>query len=311
MAGLDGKVALVTGAGSGIGAAVARRLAADGASLMLRRPRAGDAAAGVAAALGDRAASCAVDVSRRADWEAAVGETVGELGGLDLLVNCAGITRDRTLLKMTDDEWRAVIDVHLTGTWLGCQHAVPAMRDRGGGAIVNISSEARHGVVRPGELRIRQGRHRRPDAHRGARALAPRRSLQRGRPRAGEHADAGRGAGGGQARLAAADSDAPLRGAGRDRRGRRVPGLGRRVVRDRPVRGGRRRNRMELTLDEVQRELQAVAHDFAEREMRPQAAELRRVRGVPVGRSCTRPPSSVSPATTCPRSTAAAASSAC
>src|SRR6476660_5230533 len=82
----------------------------------------GDAAAGVAAELGERAASCAVDVSRRADWEAAVGETVGELGGLDLLVNCAGITRDRTLLKMTDDEWRAVIDVHLTGTWLGCQH---------------------------------------------------------------------------------------------------------------------------------------------------------------------------------------------
>jgi 3-oxoacyl-[acyl-carrier protein] reductase len=144
VAGLDGKVALVTGAGSGIGAAVARRLAADGASLMLA-DLSGDAGAGVAAELGERAASCAVDVSRRADWEAAVGETVGELGGLDLLVNCAGITRDRTLLKMTDDEWRAVIDVHLTGTWLGCQHAVPAMRDRGGGAIVNVSSEARHG----------------------------------------------------------------------------------------------------------------------------------------------------------------------
>ena len=144
MAGLDGKVALVTGAGSGIGAAVARRLAADGASLMLA-DLSGGAGAGVAAELGERAASCAVDVSRRADWEAAVGETVGELGGLDLLVNCAGITRDRTLLKMTDDEWRAVIDVHLTGTWLGCQHAVPAMRYRGGGAIVNVSSEARHG----------------------------------------------------------------------------------------------------------------------------------------------------------------------
>ncbi len=144
MAGVDGKVALVTGAGSGIGAAVARRLAADGASLMLA-DLSGDAGAVVAAELGERAASCAVDVSRRADWEAAVGETVGELGGLDLLVNCAGITRDRTLLKMTDDEWRAVIDVHLTGTWLGCQHAVPAMRDRGGGAIVNVSSEARHG----------------------------------------------------------------------------------------------------------------------------------------------------------------------
>jgi 3-oxoacyl-[acyl-carrier protein] reductase len=140
----DGRVALVTGAGSGIGAEVARRLAADGAALMLA-DLSGEAAAGVAAELGDNAASCAIDVSRRLDWEAAVGETVAELGGLDLLVNCAGITRDRTLLKMTDAEWRAVIDVHLTGTWLGCQHAVPAMRDRGSGAIVNVSSEARHG----------------------------------------------------------------------------------------------------------------------------------------------------------------------
>jgi 3-oxoacyl-[acyl-carrier protein] reductase len=145
VAGFDGRVALVTGAGSGIGAAVARRLAADGASLMLA-DLSGETAAGVAAELGERAASCAVDVSRRTDWEAAVSETVAELGGLDLLVNCAGITRDRTLVKMTDDEWRAVIDVHLTGTWLGCQHAVPAMRERGGGAIVNVSSEARHGA---------------------------------------------------------------------------------------------------------------------------------------------------------------------
>ena len=144
MAGLDGKVALVTGAGSGIGAAVARRLAADGASLMLA-DLSGDAAAGVAAALGDRAASCAVDVSRQGGLGGGGRRDGRRAGGLDLLVNCAGITRDRTLLKMTDDEWRAVIDVHLTGTWLGCQHAVPAMRDRGGGAIVNISSEARHG----------------------------------------------------------------------------------------------------------------------------------------------------------------------
>jgi len=141
---LDGRVAMVTGAGSGIGAAVARRLVAEGASLMMA-DLSGDSAATMAAELGDRAASCAIDVSRRPDWEAAVGETVAELGGLDLLVNCAGITRDRTLLKMTDDEWQAVIDVHLKGTWLGCQHAVPAMRERGGGAIVNVSSEARHG----------------------------------------------------------------------------------------------------------------------------------------------------------------------
>jgi 3-oxoacyl-[acyl-carrier protein] reductase len=143
--GLEGRVALVTGGGSGIGAAVARRLAADGADVMLADLSA-DAASRVAAELPTRCASCAIDVSRRPDWEAAVAEAVAEFGGLDLLVNCAGITRDRTLLKMTDDEWRTVIDVHLTGTWLGCQHAVPAMRERGGGAIVNVSSEARHGA---------------------------------------------------------------------------------------------------------------------------------------------------------------------
>ncbi len=80
-----------------------------------------------------------LDVSQRDSW-ARLTEPI------DILVNNAGITRDRTLTKMDDDDWQAVIDVHLKGTWLGCQHAVPLMRERGGGAIVNISSSGRHGV---------------------------------------------------------------------------------------------------------------------------------------------------------------------
>jgi 3-oxoacyl-[acyl-carrier protein] reductase len=136
------RVAVVTGAGSGIGRAVARRLAADGATVMAA-DLSGEAAAAIAAELGG--ASVRLDVAQRADWQAATEQTVAELGGIDVLVNCAGITRDRTLLKMTDEEWHAVIEVHLTGTWLGCQHAVPVMRERDGGAIVNLSSEARHG----------------------------------------------------------------------------------------------------------------------------------------------------------------------
>jgi 3-oxoacyl-[acyl-carrier protein] reductase len=79
-------------------------------------------------------------VSRRDAWERAVPEIVEALGGLDIVVNNAGITRDRTLLKMTDEEWDAVLGVHLRGTFLGCQHGLAAMKDRGWGRIVNLSS---------------------------------------------------------------------------------------------------------------------------------------------------------------------------
>jgi 3-oxoacyl-[acyl-carrier protein] reductase len=82
------------------------------------------------------------DVAERSSWEA----LMATVGGVDILVNNAGVTRDRSLLKMTDDEWQTVIDIHLKGMWLGCQHVIPSMRERGGGAIVNLSSEARHGA---------------------------------------------------------------------------------------------------------------------------------------------------------------------
>lgn len=136
---LEGRTAIVTGAGSGIGAATARRLAAEGAAVVCA-----DIDADSAAAIADEVGGVArhLDVADRRSWEALVAATAT----IDILVNNAGVTRDRSLLKMTDDEWQTVIDIHLKGMWLGCQHVVPPIRERGGGAIVNLSSEARRGA---------------------------------------------------------------------------------------------------------------------------------------------------------------------
>lgn len=143
---LVGRVALVTGAGSGIGAAVAQRLAAEGAEVVCTdideqaAKRTAGSLPGPQTRLSRRH-----DVTDRESWHTVVTEVAAVHRRLDVLVNNAGITRDRSLLKMTDQEWDQVIDVHLRGMWLGCQHAVPLLRDSGGGAVVNLSSESRHG----------------------------------------------------------------------------------------------------------------------------------------------------------------------
>jgi 3-oxoacyl-[acyl-carrier protein] reductase len=140
---LEGRVAIVTGAGSGIGAATAARLAAEGARVVC---------ADIDPASADRTASALpgataarLDVADRDGWAALTEAIRDDHGALDIVVNNAGITRDKSLLKMTDAEWQEVIDVHLRGTFLGCQHAVAAMKESGG-AIVNLSSESRHGA---------------------------------------------------------------------------------------------------------------------------------------------------------------------
>jgi 3-oxoacyl-[acyl-carrier protein] reductase len=142
------RVIAVTGAGSGIGAATAARAAAEGATVIVSDIDA--AAAGRTAesirAEGGAAIAHEHDVSERSSWERVLGDAVRETGRLDGLVNNAGITRDRSLLKMTDEDWDAVIDVHLRGTWLGCQTTVPYLREGGGGTIVNLSSDSRHGA---------------------------------------------------------------------------------------------------------------------------------------------------------------------
>jgi 3-oxoacyl-[acyl-carrier protein] reductase len=132
-----GKTALVTGGARGIGAATARRLASEGAKVVVADFDA--AAAGeTAESIAGRAVRC--DVTSREDIEGAVAAAV-ELGGtVDVLVTCAGIIRDNLLFKMTDDDWDAVIDTHLKGSFLAARAAQQHMTAQKSGKIVFISS---------------------------------------------------------------------------------------------------------------------------------------------------------------------------
>jgi 3(or 17)beta-hydroxysteroid dehydrogenase len=138
---IEGKVALVTGAGSGIGAATAQVLAAEGARVIAADIDVAQAEATLAA-LNGNARAVALDVTDEAGWTAAVDATLSAFGGFDILVNCAGILERGTIADTELDSWNRVIDVNVTGTWRGCHHAVRHMKQRGGGAIVNISSVA-------------------------------------------------------------------------------------------------------------------------------------------------------------------------
>jgi len=133
----ESKTAVVTGGARGIGAATAARLAAEGAQVVVADFDE-QAAEETANAIGGRAVRC--DVTSQADVDAAVAAAV-ELGGtLDLLVTCAGIIRDNMLFKMTDDDWGAVIDTHLKGSFFAARAAQQHMVAQKSGKIVFISS---------------------------------------------------------------------------------------------------------------------------------------------------------------------------
>jgi 3-oxoacyl-[acyl-carrier protein] reductase len=132
-----GQVALITGGARGIGAATAARLAAEGADVLVADFDF-DAAQKTAAAIGGRAVQC--DVTSREQVEAAVAEAAAPTGRLDILVTCAGIIRDNLLHKMTDDDWDAVINTHLRGTFLSVQAAQKLMVAQKSGSMVLISS---------------------------------------------------------------------------------------------------------------------------------------------------------------------------
>jgi len=140
---LAGKVALVTGGARGIGRAIARALAAAGASVVvndLQAPPDVEALLAELAAHGGTPRFVAANVSRYEDVERMRDEVVAAYGGLDILVNNAGITRDAFFTKMTLEQWHAVIDVNLHGVFYCCKAFVDAMIGRGWGRIVNISS---------------------------------------------------------------------------------------------------------------------------------------------------------------------------
>ena len=131
---LDGKVAIVTGASRGIGAAIVKKLAAEGAQVVACA-RSIESCAGAALCL-------KVDVSNSAEVDACVKTTVEKFGKVDILVNNAGITKDGLLMRMGDEDWDQVLDINLKGTFLFTRAVTrPMMKNREtGGSIVNISS---------------------------------------------------------------------------------------------------------------------------------------------------------------------------
>ena len=139
---LENKIALVTGAARGIGQAIAVRLAADGADLALcdvKTEWLAETAAHVQA-LGRKAAVYAMDVANGAAVGEAVAKVVADFGRIDVLVNNAGITRDTLLIRMTEEDWDAVLDINLKGAFLVTKAVVKFMMKQRSGAIVNIAS---------------------------------------------------------------------------------------------------------------------------------------------------------------------------
>jgi NAD(P)-dependent dehydrogenase (short-subunit alcohol dehydrogenase family) len=140
---LDGRVALITGGAGGLGRVFARALASVGADIALlgrRMEVVQSAAQALAQASGRRALAVSADVTEPGQVEAAVARVAAELGRIDILVNSAGVNIRKPALQVTLDEWRQVLDISLTGSFLCSQAVAPAMIEQGWGRIVNISS---------------------------------------------------------------------------------------------------------------------------------------------------------------------------
>jgi 3-oxoacyl-[acyl-carrier protein] reductase len=141
----DGRVAIITGAARGIGAGTAKRFADEGAAvavLDINEEQAQETAAGLGA---EKAIGVGCNVADAASVEAAVGRVVEELGGLHVLVNNAGITRDNLLFKLTEEDWDSVMNVHLKGAFLMSKAAQKTFVDQKYGKILNLSSISANG----------------------------------------------------------------------------------------------------------------------------------------------------------------------
>ena len=138
------KVAIVTGAASGIGRGCAQRLAAEGAIVVLTDIQSdlGKQCAADLCASGGKAEFLEHDVTDESTWSDIVEHTVKTYGGLDILVNNAGIAIGGSILEMSLSEWQRQQAINLDGVFLGVKYAIPAMRDSGGGSIINMSSVA-------------------------------------------------------------------------------------------------------------------------------------------------------------------------
>ena len=137
-----GKVALITGAASGLGAESARRLAREGASVVLTdmAADAGQALAEEIASQGAKALFLAQDVTDEARWASVVAAAVERFGKIDVLVNSAGVGGGEPFLESTFEGWRRILSINLDGTYLGMRAVAPVMVQNGGGSIINLSS---------------------------------------------------------------------------------------------------------------------------------------------------------------------------
>lgn len=145
---LKARSALVTGASRGIGLAISQRLASEGCSVLMADidAEAVEAAAeAVSQETGSRAVASVADVTRKEDAVRLVDEAISHFGGLDVLINNAGVIQIKPWLEITEDDWDRIFDVNLKGTFLMCQQVAPHMKERGGGRIVNLASNAARG----------------------------------------------------------------------------------------------------------------------------------------------------------------------
>ena len=150
MKNLEGKYCIVTGAGKGIGKAIAARFLreqAAGVAILEWNLELAQATAKELDPSGEKVIAVKCNVADSAQVKEAIDAVLAAFGRIDVLVNNAGITRDRIFHKMSDEEWHAVIDVNLNGVFNTCKYVVPLMRQQESGAIVNISSTSLMGNV--------------------------------------------------------------------------------------------------------------------------------------------------------------------
>ncbi|TNF04562.1 MAG: SDR family oxidoreductase [Sphingomonadales bacterium] len=139
---LQGKVAVVTGAARGLGAAIATRLCEEGAAVMLTDILDGEETSQRLRDAGHQAAFTVMDVAKRDAWKPVLSDTASRFGGIDILVNNAGVYRPATIETIDLDDLIDVYGINLFGPMLGMQAVIPYMRERGGGSIINIASNA-------------------------------------------------------------------------------------------------------------------------------------------------------------------------
>ncbi|MBK5101706.1 MAG: 3-oxoacyl-ACP reductase FabG [Desulfobacteraceae bacterium] len=142
---LKDKIAVVTGSSRGVGRAVALGLAKEGAKLVVNYTSNEKAAKEVVSSIqsmGSEAVSIKADVAQKSDVDKLIGSAIETFGGLDILVNNAGFTRPALMIKMTEEQWDEVVDIHLKGAFLCSQAAANHMKEQNSGKIINVTSVA-------------------------------------------------------------------------------------------------------------------------------------------------------------------------